>query len=69
MEVSFGICATGNLLFTLVNWMMSLDLSSRQELGQLRRQLRKVQQERDILSKATSWFANNDSAIDKNFKH
>jgi transposase len=39
--------------------------TERQELAQLRRQLRQVTQERDILAKATAWFANKDSAIDK----
>ena len=33
--------------------------SEREELIRLRRQLRQVQQERDILAKATAWFANN----------
>ena len=42
-----------------------LTTSERQELSQLRRQLRQVTQERDILAKATAWFANKDSGIDK----
>lgn len=42
-----------------------LTTSERQELAQLRRQLRQVTQERDILAKATAWFANKDSGIDK----
>ncbi len=42
-----------------------LTTAERQELAQLRRQLRQVTQERDILAKATAWFANKDSAIDK----
>lgn len=42
-----------------------LTRSERQELAQLRRQLRQVTQERDILAKATAWFANKDSGIDK----
>ena len=41
-----------------------LTTTERQELGLLRRQLRQVQMERDILAKATAWFANKDS--DKN---
>jgi transposase len=41
--------------------------AERQELVQLRRQLRQITQERDILAKATAWFANKDSAIDKTF--
>ena len=36
-----------------------------QELAQLRRQLRQVTLERDILAKATAWFANGGSGIDK----
>lgn len=31
--------------------------SEREELARLRRQLRQVQMERDILAKATAWFA------------
>jgi transposase len=34
-----------------------LSMSERQELIELRRKLRQVQQERDILAKATAWFA------------
>jgi len=34
-----------------------LSPSERQELHELRRKLRQVQQERDILAKATAWFA------------
>jgi transposase len=34
-----------------------LNASERQELLELRRKLRQVQQERDILAKATAWFA------------
>lgn len=41
-----------------------LTTAERQELSLLRRQLRQVQMERDILAKATAWFANKDS--DKN---
>ena len=33
--------------------------AERQELVELRRKLRQVQMERDILAKATAWFANN----------
>jgi len=36
---------------------MPLSASERQELHELRRKLRQVQQERDILAKATAWFA------------
>lgn len=34
-----------------------LSTAERQELVRLRRQLRQVQMERDILAKATAWFA------------
>ncbi len=34
-----------------------LNASERQELVELRRKLRQVQQERDILAKAAAWFA------------
>ena len=36
-----------------------LSAAERQELMELRRKLRQVQMERDILAKATAWFANN----------
>ena len=42
-----------------------LTTAERQELAQLRRQLRQVTMERDILAKATAWFANKDSAVEK----
>ncbi len=35
----------------------ALSVSEREELARLRRQLRQVQMERDILAKATAWFA------------
>ena len=37
----------------------ALNASERQELIELRRRLRQVQLERDILAKATAWFAHN----------
>lgn len=37
----------------------ALNAQERQELIELRRKLRQVQMERDILAKATAWFANN----------
>ena len=43
----------------------ALTTAERQELAQLRKQLRQVTQERDILAKATAWFANKDSGVDK----
>ena len=42
----------------------ALSASERQELIELRRKLRQVQTERDILAKATAWFASN---ADKTF--
>ena len=38
--------------------MVPLGTSERQELVELRRKVRQLQMERDILSKATAWFAN-----------
>ena len=35
----------------------ALNAAERQELIELRRKLRQVQQERDLLAKATAWFA------------
>lgn len=37
----------------------SLSVSERQELLELRKKLKRVEMERDILAKATAWFANN----------
>ena len=39
--------------------MLPLNAAERQELVELRRKYRQVQQERDILAKATAWFAHN----------
>jgi transposase len=36
-----------------------LSTQEREELVELRRKYRQLQQERDILAKATAWFANN----------
>ena len=36
---------------------VQLSMNERQELVELRRRFRQVQQERDILAKATAWFA------------
>jgi transposase len=36
-----------------------LDVAERQELMELRRKCKQLQQERDILAKATAWFAHN----------
>lgn len=38
--------------------VLPLGTSERQELVELRRKVRQLQMERDILSKATAWFAN-----------
>lgn len=40
----------------------ALNAAERQELVELRRKLRQVQQERDILAKATAWFAGKSEA-------
>ena len=37
----------------------SLSAIERQELLELRKKLKRVEMERDILAKATAWFANN----------
>lgn len=42
-----------------------LTTAERQEMARLRKQLRQVTLERDILAKATAWFANKDSGLDK----
>ncbi len=44
-----------------------LTTAERQELALLRRQLRQITQKCDVLARATAWFANKDSAIDKTF--
>lgn len=38
---------------------VSLNSNKRQELLELRKKLKRVEMERDILAKATAWFANN----------
>jgi transposase len=42
-----------------------LTTDERDELKRLRRENAKLKQERDILAKATAWFANKDSGVDK----
>ena len=37
-----------------------LSTAEREELGRLRRQVKRLEQERDILAKATAWFAAKD---------
>ena len=44
-----------------------LSSDERRELGELRRKLRQVQLERDILAKATAWFANKSDQTFKPF--
>ncbi len=44
-----------------------LTTAERQELVRLRRQLRQVQMERDILAKATAWFAGRSDATSTQF--
>ena len=41
----------------------ALNANERQELIELRRKLRQVQMERDILAKATAWFAHNGEGL------
>lgn len=40
-----------------------LNTAERAELTRLRRENRRLQQERDILAKATAWFANSDKTF------
>jgi transposase len=40
-----------------------LSTAEREELARLRRQVRQLQQERDILAKATAWFAAKDGEM------
>jgi transposase len=51
--------AAGSSAATLVVSSAPLNLQEREELVELRRKYRQLQQERDILAKATAWFANN----------
>jgi transposase len=44
-----------------------LNDSTRQELLELRRKLKQVQMERDILAKATAWFAGNSAVMSTSF--
>jgi transposase len=69
LSKEFGCHAT-----TILNWVRQaagggaatlpvnaapLSTQEREELVELRRKYRQLQQERDILAKATAWFANN----------
>ncbi|MFM1980054.1 MAG: hypothetical protein RLZ68_1319 [Pseudomonadota bacterium] len=49
--------AGGAAVATLPANVAALNAQERQELIELRRKLRQVQMERDILAKATAWFA------------
>lgn len=59
---------------TITNWIAQADRdegrradgltsAERDELRQVRRELRQVREERDILAKATAWFARETSSI------
>ena len=54
MRAAKGVDATPP---ATTNSSTPLNAAERQELIELRRKLRQVQQERDILAKATAWFA------------
>ena len=54
MRAAKGVDATP---LATTNSSTPLNAAERQELIELRRKLRQVQQERDILAKATAWFA------------
>ncbi len=43
-----------------------LSSAEREELARLRRELRQVKMERDILAKATAWFAKRSGAVSSN---
>lgn len=63
LEKQFGVTAT-----TIRSWLMQADLDEgvrkdglttdeKQELARLRREVKVLREERDILSKAAAWFA------------
>ena len=56
-----GVNVEGLEAYTAVSASTSPPLSfdERQELTELRKKLKRVEMERDILAKATAWFANN----------
>jgi len=68
LSAEFGPCAE-----TIKHWIAqaagdignslpgkaSLNTAEREELSALRREVRQLKMERDILAKATAWFANN----------
>src|SRR5262245_23350090 len=45
----------------------ALSSAERDELSRLRRKVRQLEMERDILAKATAWFAGNSDATSKTF--
>ncbi len=47
------------IVLTATSSVPSLSANERQELMELRKKLKRVEMERDILAKATAWFANN----------
>lgn len=47
----------------------ALNAAERQELLELRRRLKQVETERDILAKATAWFSNNSVTMPKASTH
>ncbi len=54
--------AATNPVATVPQNSAALNAAERQELIELRRKLRQVQMERDILAKATAWFAGKSEA-------
>ena len=47
------------IVLTATSSIPSLSANERQELMELRKKLKRVEMERDILAKATAWVANN----------
>jgi transposase len=52
----FGV-SKRNISTWIAQSVAALTSAEREELSRLRRQVRQLQQERDILAKATAWFA------------
>ena len=53
------IRSSQTIAFAATSSVASLSANERQELLELRKKLKRVEMERDILAKATAWFANN----------